>query len=104
MRLRLIKERFDDSDYIFGLKHDGFRVIAYIEDGTCRLVSRNLKNLRFEALKNALAKLPVFNAAVDAEIVCLDDRGVSQFNQLLSRKAEPVLVRLRPALDELHRL
>jgi bifunctional non-homologous end joining protein LigD len=91
MRLRLIKEPFDDPDYIFELKRDGFRAVVYIEDGECRLVSRNLKNLRFESLKNALAKLPVRNAIIDGEIVCLDARGVSQFNQLLNRKAEPVL-------------
>jgi hypothetical protein len=29
MRLRLIKEPFDDPDYIFELKQDGFRVISY---------------------------------------------------------------------------
>ena len=62
-----------------------------VEDGACRLVSRNLKNLRFESLKAALAKLPVRNAIVDAEIVCLDEYGVSQFCHLLNRKAEPVL-------------
>jgi len=56
-----------------------------------RLVSRNFKNLRFESLKYALAALPVRNAIIDREIVCLDERGVSQFSQLLNRKAEPVL-------------
>jgi bifunctional non-homologous end joining protein LigD len=91
MRLRLIKEPFDNPDYIFELKHDGFRAVVYVENGECRLVSRNLKNLRFESLQLALAKLPVKNAIIDGEIVCLDERGVSQFNQLLNRKAEPVL-------------
>ena len=38
----------------------------------------------------SLAKLPVETAILDGEIVCLDERGVSQFNQLLSRKVEPV--------------
>jgi hypothetical protein len=91
MRLRLIKEPFDNPDYIFELKHDGFRATVYIQDGNCRLVSRNLKNLRFESLKTALGKLPVKNAIIDGEICCLDERGVSQFNHLLNRKAEPVL-------------
>jgi ATP-dependent DNA ligase len=45
MRLRLVKEPFDNSDYIFELKHDGFRAIAYIDSGGCRLVSRNLRSL-----------------------------------------------------------
>ena len=29
-------------------------------------------------------------AILDGEIVCLDGKGVSQFNQLLSRKGEPI--------------
>ena len=57
MRLRLVKEPFDNPDYIFELKHDGFRALAYIESGKCRLVSRNLKSLRFESLRLALGKL-----------------------------------------------
>ena len=90
MRLRLV-EPFDDPDYLFELKHDGFRAIAYFENGECRLVSRNLKNLRFESLVHALSLLPVKNAIIDGEIVCVDAQGVSRFKQLLSRKAEPVL-------------
>jgi len=35
-------------------------------------------------------KLPVKNAIIDGEIICLDAKGVSRFNQLLSRKGEPV--------------
>ena len=33
MRLRLVKEAFDNPDYIFELKHDGFRALAYIDAG-----------------------------------------------------------------------
>jgi ATP-dependent DNA ligase len=33
MRLRIAKS-FDDPDYIFELKHDGFRALAYIEEGS----------------------------------------------------------------------
>jgi bifunctional non-homologous end joining protein LigD len=86
MRLRLVKEPFDNPDYIFELKHDGFRALAYIDAGECRLVSRNLKSLRFESLRAALSKLPVKNAIIDGEIVCLDEKGVSQFNALLTTK------------------
>jgi ATP-dependent DNA ligase len=31
---------FDHDDFVFELKHDGFRALAYIEDGSCRLISR----------------------------------------------------------------
>ena len=67
MRLRLVIEPFDNPDYIFELKHDGFRALAYIDAGECRLVSRNLKSLRFESLRTALGKLPVKNAIIDAK-------------------------------------
>ena len=43
MRLKLVKEPFDNPDYIFELKQDGFRATAYIDEGECRLVSRNKK-------------------------------------------------------------
>ena len=89
MRLRLVREPFDHPDYIFELKHDGFRAIAYLH-GESKLVLRNQRNLGFEALKRPLAKLPVENAMIDGEIICVDAKGVSQFNQLLGRKGEPV--------------
>ena len=45
MRLRLVREPFDHPDYIFELKHDGFRAVAYLQNGECKLISRNLKPL-----------------------------------------------------------
>jgi hypothetical protein len=57
MRLRLVKEPFDHPDYIFELKNEGFRALVYLQNSVCKLISRNLKTLRFESLKVALAKL-----------------------------------------------
>jgi bifunctional non-homologous end joining protein LigD len=91
MRLRLVKEPFDDPEYIFELKHDGFRAVVYLQNGECKLISRHSKMLRFDSLRRALAKVPVHTAILDGEIVCLDEHGVSQFNQLFARKGEPVL-------------
>jgi hypothetical protein len=34
MRLARLREPFSDPDWIFDLKHDGFRALAYVEDGT----------------------------------------------------------------------
>jgi bifunctional non-homologous end joining protein LigD len=90
MRLRLVREPFDHPDFIFELKHDGFRAIAYLQNGESKLASRNQRNLGFEALKRSMAELPVENAILDGEVICVDAKGVSQFNQLLSRKGEPV--------------
>ncbi len=90
MRLRIAKP-FDDPEYIFELKHDGFRALAYIDVGECKLVSRNLNHFKsFESLKKSLNKLPVQNTILDGEIVCLDSQGVSQFNELFSRRGRPV--------------
>ena len=40
MPLDALDEPFDHDDSIFELKYDGFRALAYIEAGACRLVSR----------------------------------------------------------------
>jgi bifunctional non-homologous end joining protein LigD len=91
MRLTRIAKPFDDPDYLFELKHDGFRAIAYIEAGECKLVSRNSNQFKsFVSLKESLGKMPLKNAVLDGEVVCLDANGISQFNELMSRKGKPV--------------
>jgi len=37
MRLRRFRELFNDPDYIFELKQDGFRVVVYLQNGECKL-------------------------------------------------------------------
>jgi bifunctional non-homologous end joining protein LigD len=41
MPLARLPEPFDHTDWIYELKYDGFRALAYIEDGRARLMSRN---------------------------------------------------------------
>ena len=75
---------FDDKEWLFELKHDGFRSLAYIQDGQCRLVSRRRNQYKsFEVLRSALEGLRARNAILDGEIVALDSSGVSQFKELL---------------------
>jgi bifunctional non-homologous end joining protein LigD len=91
MRLSRVLKPFDSPDWIFELKHDGFRSLAYIDHGRCRLISRrNLAYRSFDNLKAALAKLRVKDAVLDGELVCLDASGRSIFNQILYRRSEPV--------------
>jgi bifunctional non-homologous end joining protein LigD len=92
MRLRQVEEPFDHPDYLFELKHDGFRALAYIEKYDCRLVSRNLRVLPFKSLSASLAMLPVTSAILDGEVIVLDSKGVSQFNALLSLKGREAAV------------
>jgi len=91
MRLSRVAAAFDDADFLFELKHDGFRCLVYIAEGRCDLVSRNTNyQQRFVSLKAALAKLKAKTAILDGELVCLDDEGKSRFNLLFRRRAEPV--------------
>jgi bifunctional non-homologous end joining protein LigD len=80
---------FDDPDWVFELKHDGFRALCHIGDGSCDLISR--KNNRYKSfgpLREALAGLRVRDAVLDGEICSLDDEGRSQFNPLLPPSKE----------------
>jgi bifunctional non-homologous end joining protein LigD len=82
---------FDHRDWIFELKHDGFRSLAYIADGHCSLVSRKDNIYKsFGPLREELGRLRVQTAILDGEICCLDDEGRSQFNTLLRRRDTPV--------------
>jgi bifunctional non-homologous end joining protein LigD len=81
---------FDDTEWLFELKHDGFRAMAYMENGQCRLVSRHRNPYKsFEILCRNLAGLQAKNAILDGEIVSLDAAGRSQFNPLLHRQGQP---------------
>ncbi len=98
MKLFRVADPFNHPDWIFELKHDGFRSLAYLENGKCRLVSRHSSEYkRFEALRNSFSQLKADTAILDGEVVCLDSNGHSQFNQTLFRRASPVFNRL---LDE----
>jgi bifunctional non-homologous end joining protein LigD len=90
-QLSLVRTPFDDPDFLFELKHDGFRCLAHIWDGNCELISRKRNAYKsFEELRDNLAKLKVKNAVIDGELVCLDEEGRSIFNELLFRRGCPI--------------
>ena len=90
-QLSLVRTPFDDPDFLFELKHDGFRALAHIWDGNCELISRKRNAYKtFDELRENLAKLKVQNAVIDGELVCLDAEGRSVFNELLFRRGSPI--------------
>ena len=109
---------FTHPDWLFEIKWDGFRAFAYVENGRCRLVSRNGNEFKsFSALNIALPlECRAKRAVLDGEIVCLDKRGNSQFRDLLFRRGEPRFyafdllscndedLRYLPLTDRKHRL
>ncbi len=83
---------FDEPDWLFELKHDGFRSLAYLENGHCRLVSRRRNTYKsFKVLRESLSELKAQSAILDGEIVALDSSGMSQFKELLYRRGPAVL-------------
>ena len=87
-----IRAAFDDPDFVWELKHDGFRAVAYIEDGDCRLISRKqIQYKSFAGLATALAGLRVKNAILDGELVVLGSDGRSQFMDLMRRRTRDAL-------------
>ena len=84
MAPKQIAAPFDHKEFVFELKMDGWRCLTYIDDGTCRLISRKQNQLKsFTPLNAALAKLKVQNAIIDGEVVCLDAKGRSVFLEMM---------------------
>jgi bifunctional non-homologous end joining protein LigD len=87
-------EPFDDPEWLFDLKYDGFRALCYLEQGRCRLVSRNGNPMhRFERLGVQIAaSLDVNDAILDGEIIAADETGRPQFCDLLRHTRTPAYV------------
>jgi bifunctional non-homologous end joining protein LigD len=100
IRLSRRSDPFDSNDYIFELKIDGFRALAYIEERACELVSRNGNVFRgFADLAIWIGRhLRAESAVLDGEIACLDERGRAVFRDLLFRRGQCVFI----AFDLLH--
>ncbi|HVN70048.1 MAG TPA: non-homologous end-joining DNA ligase [Candidatus Binatia bacterium] len=91
MLATLVEEPFDDPNWLFEIKWDGYRALCTVERDRLTLVSRNgLDMLRrfpdLEALAGAFASLPV---VVDGEIVSLDSKGRSDFQRLQDAQKRP---------------
>ena len=82
-----IAKAFDNPDWVFELKWDGYRAVAFIEDGRVRLISRSQNDLTKQFPE--LGSLPQFvkaeRAILDGEIVALDDEGRPSFSLMQQR-------------------
>ena len=79
----LVDEAFTDSEWQFELKLDGYRTLAYLNEGTADLRSRknNSFNKQFNDVRQALQQWNI-NAVIDGEVVVLNDKGVPDFNKI----------------------
>ena len=88
MRLATMARPFDHPEWVFEIKLDGFRALAYTSVSAVSLVSRKGHAYRsFGALAEEIRRtLHVKEAVLDGEIVSLDDSGRPVFTSLLHRR------------------
>jgi bifunctional non-homologous end joining protein LigD len=88
MLATLVAAPFDDPDWLFEVKWDGFRVEAVVDGGGVRLWTRGEEDAG-ERYFGPFLEPPTWIAAkqavVDGEVIALDDRGEPDFALLQAR-------------------
>lgn len=87
MLATLVKKTFVDQEWIFETKWDGVRAVAFIEDGTVRLISRSQQEMtfRYPEFANLAKQVRGKRVILDGEIVVFDPKGASRFQLLQQR-------------------
>lgn len=80
MLATLVKQPFSNPDWLFEIKWDGYRALAFIKHGTVQLKSRskNVWNQKFPEIVKDLQTIGG-TAILDGELVVLDSKGRSRF-------------------------
>lgn len=78
------------KDWVHEIKFDGYRGLAYIQDGDVTIYTRTGQDWthKFRSIADRLAKLPVKTAVLDGEIVALNEKGASSFKTLQNALSE----------------
>ena len=73
----------DSGEWLYELKLDGYRAIAFKHNGVVNLRSRNNNDFsaRYPGVVKGLAKMPD-NTVIDGEVIAFDDDGRPSFNAL----------------------
>jgi bifunctional non-homologous end joining protein LigD len=87
MLATLVDAPFDDDEWLFEIKWDGFRALAFVNGGRVRLTSRNQNDLtgEFPDLKEIATQVNARHAILDGEIVALDEQGRPSFSLMQQR-------------------
>ena len=80
--------------WIHEIKHDGFRILAELDAGRVRLITRKGFDLaqRFPLAAAAIAALPARSCIVDSEAIACDANGLSVFDLLRYRRQDDAVV------------
>ncbi len=87
MLATLLDKPFSSPDWIFELKWDGMRVLAFLDEGRCRLQARSGRDVtgQFPEMADLPGRVAARQAILDGEIVVLDAQGRGDFGQLQPR-------------------
>jgi bifunctional non-homologous end joining protein LigD len=87
MAATLVSKPFDDPEWLFEVKWDGYRVEAVIQNGNARLFTRhgNDAGTYFPSLVGPAPWIGATDAIVDGEVVALDEHGRPDFSLLQQR-------------------
>lgn len=90
MLCTLVDQPFDDPEWLFEIKWDGYRALAFLDKTDVQLYSRSLQNFNalYPVLVKALAKLQL-EAVLDGEIVVVDADGKPSFQDLQNYQNDP---------------
>lgn len=90
MLATLGKEPFDDKDWLFEIKWDGYRSIAETSKSGVRLYSRNGLSFAdaYSEVRDHLRRIKK-NMVLDGEIIALDDSGKPDFQLLQHASKKP---------------
>ncbi len=89
MLATLVDKPFDEKGWLYEVKWDGYRAIAYVNNGEAALESRNNKsfNEKFYPVFNSLQQWKI-NAIIDGEIIVVNEKGVANFSNLQNWRSE----------------
>jgi bifunctional non-homologous end joining protein LigD len=95
MLATLAKEVPEGDGWLFEVKWDGYRALAYVRGGEARLVSRNGNDLtgRFQTVAKAIEKaVRTPDCVLDGEVCALDDQGRSSFSAMQQASPDTPIV------------
>lgn len=85
VQLAKLVKTVPEGDWLYEMKYDGYRILAFVEGNRVRLITRNGNDItkRFYAIASSLIDLAKGRAMViDGEIVVTDDSGKTDFQAL----------------------
>jgi bifunctional non-homologous end joining protein LigD len=87
MLAEAVEKPFDGAEWLFEIKWDGYRAVAFIAHGKVRLVSRNQNDLtpRYPELVDLPRFIHAKTAILDGEVVALDEAGKASFSLMQQR-------------------